>query len=67
MNNSDCAIITPSVIAYEAMYLNLPFLAIQTTDNQRYISDYLSSNKFLLGHAEALNNIKPLIQSLLTL
>ena len=65
MNDSDCAIISPSVTAYEAMYLDLPFLAIQTADNQHYVSDYLVSNNFLLGDVKALNDIKPLIQSLL--
>ena len=67
MNNSDCAIITPSVIVYEAMYLDLPFLAIQTADNQSYISDYLANNNYLLVHAKALDNIKSLIQSLFAL
>ena len=65
MNNSDFAIITPSVIAYEAMYLNLPFLAIQTADNQRYVSEYLVKCGFLLGSVEKMDKIKSLIQALL--
>jgi len=67
MNQSDVAIITPSVIAYESMYLDLPFLAIQTADNQRYISEYLESHNFLLGSAEALDGVKSLIKKLLKL
>jgi len=67
MNQSDFAIITPSVIAYESMYLDLPFLAIQTADNQRYISEYLESHNFLLGSAEALDGVKSLIKKLLKL
>lgn len=47
MDSSDFAIITPSVIVYEAMYLNLPFIAIQTADNQQYIYKYLIDNNFL--------------------
>ena len=67
MNSSDYAIITPSVIVYEAMYLDLPFLAIQTAENQRYISNYLANNHFLIGHIKTLDSIKPLVQSLLLL
>lgn len=66
MNNSDCAIITPSVVIYEAMYLNLPFLAIQTADNQRYVAEYLLENGCLLGCANEMNKIQPLIHTLLT-
>lgn len=47
MNNSDFAIITPSVIVYEVMYLDLPFIAIKTADNQKYIYNYLMRNNFL--------------------
>jgi UDP-2,4-diacetamido-2,4,6-trideoxy-beta-L-altropyranose hydrolase len=65
MNESDVAIITPSVTAYEAMYLDLPFLAIQTAENQRYISDYLIEHNYLFGNAKTLDSIKPLIQALL--
>jgi len=67
MNESDYAIITPSVICYEAMYLGLPFLAIQTADNQHYVSKYLSSHNFLLGNAKELGLIKPLVRELLKL
>jgi len=65
MNNSDFAIITPSVTTYEAMYLNLPFLAIKTADNQRYVSDYLASCNFLLGDVKKMNKVGSLIQTLL--
>ena len=66
MNNSDFAIITPSVVAYEAMYLNLPFLAIQTANNQRYVAEYLLENGCLLGYANEMDEIQPLIRMLLT-
>ena len=46
MNNSDYAIITPSTIVYEAMFLNLPFIAIKTADNQIYLHRYLQNNNY---------------------
>ncbi len=48
MDNSDFAIITPSVIVYEVMYLNLPFIAIKTADNQQYIYQYLKDKNYLV-------------------
>ncbi len=48
MDNSNFAIVTPSVIVYEVMYLGLPFIAIKTTDNQKYIYQYLKSNSYLV-------------------
>jgi len=65
MNSSDLAIITPSVIVYEAMYLKLPFLAVQTANNQRYVSEYLASSGFLLGDIRNMHKTKRLIQELL--
>ena len=41
MNKSDLAIITPSVISHEAMFLGLPFIAIKTADNQEIMYQYL--------------------------
>jgi len=41
MAKSEFAIITPSVISYEAIFMNLPFLAIQTADNQKEVVKYL--------------------------
>lgn len=65
MNDSDYAIISSSVTTYEAMYLDLPFLAIQTADNQGYISNYLIEHNYLFGNVKTLGSIKPLIQALL--
>ncbi|SMM99277.1 UDP-6-deoxy-AltdiNAc hydrolase (PseG, third step of pseudaminic acid biosynthesis) [uncultured Candidatus Thioglobus sp.] len=42
MDSSDFAVVTPSVIVYEAMYLKLPFVAIKTADNQFYIFQYFT-------------------------
>lgn len=46
MDNSDFAIITPSVTVYEVMYLNLPFVAIKTAVNQVYLHKYLQDNNY---------------------
>jgi len=46
MNNSDFAIITPSVIAYEAMFLNLPFITVKISDNQEIMHQYLFENNY---------------------
>jgi spore coat polysaccharide biosynthesis predicted glycosyltransferase SpsG len=43
MNSSDLAIVTPSVTLNEVMYLEIPFIAIKTEDNQQYMYDYLKS------------------------
>ena len=41
MIKSNLAIITPSVISHEAMFLGLPFIAIKTADNQEIMYQYL--------------------------
>lgn len=46
MNKSSFAIISPSVIAHEALYLKLPFLAIKTAKNQAYMYEYLKQKGF---------------------
>ena len=45
MAKSKFAIITPSTICYEAMYMNLNFLAIEIADNQKHISNYLKQKR----------------------
>jgi len=46
LHNSDLAIVTPSVILNELFYLDIPFIAIQTADNQRYMVEFLKNKKF---------------------
>jgi len=41
MNAADLAVITPSVIANEVIYMELPFIAIITADNQREMGEFL--------------------------
>jgi UDP-2,4-diacetamido-2,4,6-trideoxy-beta-L-altropyranose hydrolase len=45
MKISDFAIVTPSVTLNEVFYMGLPFVAIQTADNQKYMYDYLCDNR----------------------
>jgi len=47
MDDSDFAVITPSVTVYEVMSLKLPFIAIQTAENQKYIYHYLERRRWL--------------------
>lgn len=46
MNESDFAIVTPSVTVNEVLYMGLPFIAIQTADNQNEIAQYLEELNF---------------------
>ena len=41
MKHSDLAIVSPSVIVHEVLYMELPFIAIRTADNQNGIYNYL--------------------------
>jgi len=51
MNKSDFAIITPSVTINEIFYLKVPFIAIKTADNQRFMYEYLlEKDLFVLEH-----------------
>lgn len=47
MNQSDLAVLTPSVTVHEAYFMKLPFIAIKTEDNQKDIYKYLQTNNFL--------------------
>jgi UDP-2,4-diacetamido-2,4,6-trideoxy-beta-L-altropyranose hydrolase len=47
MKKSDFAIITPSVTLNEVVYMELPFIAIQTAKNQKDIYKYLVQQKKL--------------------
>jgi len=52
MAKSKFAIITPSVISYEAMFMKLPFVAIQTADNQKEIAKYLKRKYKVIDEKE---------------
>jgi len=46
MAKSKCGIITPSTIAYEALFMKLPFIAIQVAKNQTNLVKYLKSKRY---------------------
>jgi UDP-2,4-diacetamido-2,4,6-trideoxy-beta-L-altropyranose hydrolase len=46
MRKADFAIITPSVTAHEALFMDLPFMSIKMADNQKEIADYLDRNGY---------------------
>ena len=48
MNKADFAIITPSVTINEIFYLNVPFIAIRTADNQKYMCKYLKEKNLIV-------------------
>lgn len=57
MSNSDLAIITPSVIIHEVMFIGLPFISIKTADNQKFMHKYLCEKNY---HALNLNELSKL-------
>lgn len=46
MKKSDFAIATPSGIANELLFMDIPFLTIKTTDNQKRMYNYLRKNAY---------------------
>jgi len=46
INQSKFAIITPSVMVHEILFMNIPFLAIKTASNQDDICTYLKQNNY---------------------
>jgi len=48
MNETDFAIVTPSVTINEVVYMNIPLIAIKTADNQDKMYKYLAKNNYLV-------------------
>lgn len=48
MNNADFAIVPPSVTLNEILYLGIPFIAIQTAENQKYMYDFIKNLNFII-------------------
>jgi len=46
MNTCDLAILTPSVVVHEALYMHLPFIAIKTASNQDDIYTHLKQKGY---------------------
>ena len=45
MAKAEFGIITPSTVALEAIYINMPFIAVQVAENQKEISKYLKQKR----------------------
>ena len=65
MNRSDFAIVTPSVTVNEIVYMDIPFIAIKTADNQRYMTEYLTQNNYLILDTFDRNELKHKLEILL--
>ena len=46
IRRSDLCIVPPSVILNEVYFMNIPFIAIKTASNQKYMYKYLKKNDF---------------------
>ncbi len=57
MRNSDFAIITPSVIVNEIIFMKIPFISIYVTENQKEIYQYLIKKKFYCLKSNNLNKL----------
>ncbi len=61
MNMSRCAIVTPSVMVHEVLYLNIPFVAIQTAPNQQDMADYLQKEGLIVMKHWSHDALAPLL------
>ena len=58
MNNANLAIISPSVTMNEILFLEIPFIAIKTAENQKYMANYLEEHKLTILDSFNSNNFK---------
>ena len=69
MGKSDLAIVTPSVTVNEVHYIEIPFIAIKTADNQMDMYTYLKKKKYLVlenfDKSKLEKNIKKMIRKLI--
>lgn len=48
LSKSNFAISSPSVMLNEVFYMQIPFIAIKTADNQKYMYEYLKQKNFMV-------------------
>jgi len=65
MNNADFAIVTPSVTLNEVFYMEVPFIAIKTADNQNFMLDYLLKNTYPALEQFNKKNFKKMLEKLI--
>ena len=61
MKKSDFAIITPSVTLNEVYFMNIPFIAIKTADNQQDMYDYIKKDNKIVLKKFNKNRLKSII------
>ncbi len=65
MNEADVAIVSPSVTLNEIFYLNIPFVAIKTANNQIEMYKYLVKNNYLALEKFNAIELKKILRGLL--
>ncbi len=65
MRISDFTIVTPSVTLNEVFFMELPFIAIKTADNQEDMVEYLLKHEYLLLKEFDSNKLKNIITKLI--
>ena len=65
MNEADFAIVTPSVTLNEIIYLNVPFIAIKTAENQDEMYKYLVKHDYLVLEKFNATDLKNKIENML--
>jgi len=63
INQSKFAIITPSVMVHEVLFMHVPFVAIKTAANQDDIYEYLRKNGYSVLEKFSTNGFKDLINA----
>jgi len=62
MKESDFAIVSPSVTVNEVIYMELPFIAIKTAENQKDIFKYLKKKKYLVLKQFSIKKLKKYLE-----
>lgn len=65
INEVDFAIVSPSVIVHELLFMQKEFITIQTASNQRYMHEYLINNEYLSMKAFNEKELKIYVRKLL--
>lgn len=65
INECDFAIISASVVAMEIIFMELPFIAIKTIDNQINMFNFLNNNNFIAINVTEIIEVKSLLLSVL--
>ena len=65
MSDADFAIVTPSVTVNEVVYMNIPFIAIKTADNQNEMYEYLLKSGYKVLESFNATKLKSKIKNLM--